>query len=151
MGSRGQHILLYFPFCANSHGSMALLVLPISLRNTWKFKIFCHFISRNSDQRKYLLTMYYYTRVTRYLTIYLSIHLSPHLPTSFQAVLWKSLKILEPSFVCILTTVSARLSMCNLYGCVYTMCVFYTSLSYKYLYILCICSYINTYIKVDSS
>lgn len=28
---REQHILLYFPFCANSHGNMALLVLPISL------------------------------------------------------------------------------------------------------------------------
>lgn len=32
MGSRGQHILLYFSFCANSHGNIALLVLPISLK-----------------------------------------------------------------------------------------------------------------------
>lgn len=151
MGSRGQHILLYFPFCANSHGSMALLVLPISLRNKWKFNIFCHFISRNSDKKN---TRLLYTIIPGLLDIYLSINLSKHLPTSFQAVLWKSLKILEPSFLCILTTVSACLSMCNLYGCVYTMCVFYIwtlSLSYKYLYILCICSYINTYIQVDIS
>lgn len=33
IASRGQHILLYFFLCLNSHGIMALLVLPISLKH----------------------------------------------------------------------------------------------------------------------